>query len=439
MVMDKHVKPVRTLAAAAFAMWTAHAAAQSCIARPDGAVYWLSGDHNYDDLAGWHNATFVGPGVGYAEDGVVAQGVHFGGALENRIYTNTSYPEERAVRDAFTIELWARPAAALTPCAESNSGTCAEAEPWAVFPEHGNNSAPPGETGRAAGIGVAIGTDGVCVGEHAANLFPCLARVDATIAGWMHVAVVVENNTPRIYLDGALVHTGATSDRDFVFASWSVLGSVDIGGYGPYAGDIDELTIYDRALGADEIGAIVAAGADGKCRPECVVDHHDDLWEHPLIGAHSALRSDRADCLFGDTGCSPESLSLLFGDGLPDGTVQFVEWETPTPVTLGAISLYAFHDAFDNTQRAFRHVRIAARDSGGAMTTIYESGIVLPYAQGDEGRELFRCVNVRPIRSGQFRAEFVQDGEGIFSGSRVVELDGLVYDPIFAHDFEPPH
>jgi hypothetical protein len=46
---------------------------------------------------------------------------------------------------------------------------------------------------------------------------------------------------------------------------------------------------------------------------------------------------------------------------------------------------------------------------------------------------------VRPIRSGQFRAEFVQDGEGIFSGSRVVELDGLVYDPIFAHDFEPPH
>jgi hypothetical protein len=26
-----------------------------------------------------------------------------------------------------------------------------------------------------------------------------------------------------------------------------------------------------------------------------------------------------------------------------------------------------------------------------------------------------------------------------FSGSRVIELDGLVYDPIFADDFDPPH
>jgi hypothetical protein len=224
-----------------------------------------------------------------------------------------------------------------------------------------------------------------------------------------------------------------------VFASWSVLGSVDIGGYGPYAGDVDELTIYDRALTVEEIGALVAAGANGKCKPECAIDHHDDLWERPLIGAHSPLRSDRPDCLFGDTGCSPEPDSLLFADGEPDGTVQFIEWETPVPVTLGAISLWAFHDAFDDTQRAFRNVRIAARDSGGSMATIYESGIPLPYAQGDESRELFRCVRVRPIRSSQFRAEFVQDGPPGFSGSRVVELDGLVYDPIFAHDFDPPH
>ena len=437
--MDTNGTIFRTIAAAALTMLATEAAAQSCIARPDGAVYWLSGDHTYDDLIGWHNATVVGPGVGYAEDGVVAQAVHFGGAVEDRLYTDTSYPEERAVRDAFTIELWARPATTLSPCAESNSGTCGQVQPWAVFPEHGDNSAPPGETQTAAGIGVAIGTDGVCVGEHAAFLLPCLARIDVPIADWTHVAVVVENNTPRIYLDGTLVHTGATSDRDFVFASWSVIGSIDIGGYGPYAGDIDELTIYDRALDVDEIGALVAAGAGGKCKPECAIDHHDDLWEHALVGARSALRSDRPDCLFGDIGCSPEPTALLFGDGLPDGTVQFIEWETPVPVTLGAISLWAFHDAFDNTQRAFRHVTIEARDSNGTMSPIYDSGIPLPYAQGADLRELFRCVRVRPIRSGQFRAEFVQDGEGIFSGSRVVELDGLVYDPIFAHDFDPPH
>lgn len=436
-MMDTYGKLVRALAAAAFAMTAAQAAAQSCIARPDGAVYWLSGDRNVDDLAGWHNATFVGPGVGYASDGVVAEAVHFGGALEDRIYTDTSYPEERAVRGAFTIEFWARPTATLTPCAESNSGTCGAAEPWAVFPEHGANSAPPGEENAAAGVGVAVGTDGVCVGEHTANLFPCLARVDAPVTGWTHVAVVVEDRTPRIYLDGTLAHTGAQSDREFVFASWSVLGSINIGGYGPYAGDIDELTIYDRALDVAEIGAVFAAGAAGKCKPSCAVDRDDDLWQGASIGAHSPLDSDRADCLFGATGCSPETDTLLFADGLPDGTVHFVEWETSVPVTLGAIALHAFHDAFDDTQRAFRHVRIQARGEGGAMTTIYESGIPLPYAQGDDGRELLRCVAVRPIHSGQFRAEFVQDGESAFSGPRVVELDGLVYDPIFADDFDP--
>jgi hypothetical protein len=436
--METYGKFARPLLAAAFAIPATHAAAQGCMERPEGAVYWLSGDHNFDDLVGWHNATVVGPGVGYAEDGVVAQAVHFGGAFEDRIYTDTTYPEERVVRGAFTIELWARPATTLPACAESNVGTCAQHQPWAIFPEHGDNSAPPGETMSAAGIGVAIGTDGVCVGEHAANLLPCLARVDVPIADWTHVAVVVENNTPRIYLDGTLVHTGATSDRDFVFASWSAIGSINNAGYGPYIGDIDELTIYDRALGDGEIAALAAAGADGKCKPACAVDYADDLWQGAMIGAHSALRSDRADCAFGSVGCTPESDTLLFGDNLPDGTVQFVEWQTPTPVTLGAISLHAMHDAFNNTQRAFRHVRIQARDSGGAMSTIYESGIVLPYAQGDEGRELLRCVSVRPIWSSQFRAEFVQDGGGLFSGSRVVELDGLVYDPIFADDFDPP-
>jgi hypothetical protein len=435
--MDNYEKLVRALAAAALVLSAGEATAQTCIARPGGAVYWLSGDRNFDDLAGWHNATFVGPGVGYAADGVVAEAVHFGGALEDRLYTDTSYAEERAVRGAFTIELWARPSSALTPCAEANGGTCAEPEPWAVFPEHGANSAPPGEENAAAGIGVAIGTDGVCVGEHTANLFPCLARVDVPIPGWTHVAVVVEDRTPRIYIDGALAHTGAQSDREFVFASWTVLGSIDIGGYGPYAGDIDELTIYDRALDVAEIGALFATGAGGKCKPSCAVDRDDDLWQHASVGAHSPLHSDSPDCLFGATGCEPEADTLLFGDGLPDGTVHFVEWETAVPVTLGAISLHAFHDAFDDTQRAFRHVLIQARGEGGSMATIYESGIPLPYAQGDDGRQLLRCVSVRPVRSDQFRAEFVQDGESAFSGPRVVELDGLVYDPIFTDDFDP--
>jgi hypothetical protein len=103
--------------------------------------------------------------------------------------------------------------------------------PWAVFPEHGANSAPPGEENLAAGIGVAVGTNGVCAGEHLGEPAAVPVATGCAISGWTHVAVVVENRIPRIYLNGVLAHTGIASDREFVFASWTVLGSVGISGY----------------------------------------------------------------------------------------------------------------------------------------------------------------------------------------------------------------
>ena len=423
-------------AACAFGLTCAGAAAQTCVPTPPGAVYWLAGERNYDDLAGYHNATFVAPGVGFAP-GKVGSAIHFGGAIEDRLYTDTIYAEERAVRGAFTIELWARPEAALPDCAESNNGTCAAPMPWVLFPEHGANSAPPGEENLAAGIGVAIGTNGVCVGEHTVWLLPCLARVDMPIGDWVHVAVVVEDLTPHIWVDGSLVHTGTASDREFVFASWTVLGSVGIDGYGAYAGDIDELTLYDRALTAGEIGTLFGAGVDGKCKPDCAVDRHDDLWESALVTATTPLLSNRADCVFGAEDCSPESDSVLFADGMPDGTLQSIEWQTATPVTLGGLALHAYHDEANDTQRSFDHVRIQARPTGGTFATLYDADIALPYGQGADERQILKCLHLRPTHAQEFRAEFVQAGNNTSRGSRVVELDGIVYDPIFADDFEP--
>jgi hypothetical protein len=141
--------------------------------------------------------------------------------------------------------------------------------------------------------------------------------------------------------------------------------------------------------------------------------------------------------MFGAIGCTPEDDTMLFADGNPDGTVQFIEWQTPAPFMLGSVAVHAFHEAADDTQRAFRHLTIEARQTGGTFTTIYDSAIAVPYGDGAEGRELQRCINVRPIHAQEFRAEFVQDGSGALSGSRVQELDGLLYDPIFSDAFEP--
>lgn len=53
----------------------------------------------------------------------------------------------------------------------------------------------------------------------------CLARFDAPIADWTHIVAVVQDKQPRIYVDGVLARTGLASPKQFVFASWSLLGS----------------------------------------------------------------------------------------------------------------------------------------------------------------------------------------------------------------------
>jgi len=40
------------------------------------------------------------------------------------------------------------------------------------------------------------------------------------------------------------------------------------------------------------------------------------------------------------------------------------------------------------------------------------------------------------VHAQEFRAEFEQNGAGSFWGPRVLELDALIHDPIFADDFE---
>lgn len=414
--------------------FTAGAAlAQECMAPPPGAIYWLAGERNFDDLAGFHNGHSSGTDVSFVP-GQVGQAMRFDG-IDEHVFPNVTSAEERAQRTSFSFELWARPTLTLPACAESDSGTCGIGLPWAIFPENGTNSAPPGEGDLAAGIGIAIGTNGVCVGQHAGFLASCLARIDTPINDWIHIAVVVEDKTPRIYLDGDLAHTGIPSTKQFVFASWSIIGAGSTIGY--FNGDLDEITIYDRALGDDEIAALFEAGIAGKCKPACPLERNDDAWQAALVTDHTPLRSSGPGGMFGATNVSPEPTTTLFAEGLPDGTVHAIEWQTATPVTLGGFGVYAFHSENDDTIRSFRHMRVQAREIGGNFETFYESPIVLPYGQGDNARELFRCPRLRPLHAQQFRAEFVQEGAaGLFSGTRVAELDGLIHDPIFRDGLE---
>ena len=110
---------------------------------------------------------------------------------------------------SFTVALWARPAIDTTIVPQHMAGVngMAEARNEATVATHGAHLGGEGH----AGCGIAVGKNGVCVFEHGASYFSPPLSFAAPIADWTHVAVVYENNRPRLFLNGRLVHTGLQS------------------------------------------------------------------------------------------------------------------------------------------------------------------------------------------------------------------------------------
>ena len=404
------------------------AVAQTCVAPPPGRVFWLSADGDLDDRARFHNGHATGS-VPFVP-GKVGEAVNFD-SDEDFVGIDVTVDEQTSLQNTFSWELWARPTEVTPDCAEGAEGNCSgSAQRFAIFPLHGFSD-------DDAGLGLVIGTNAICVSEHSAFHLPCLLRYDTTINDWTHIAVVMQDRTPRLYVNGVLVRTGVQSARPHVYAAWNVVGSGL--GLGRFRGDLDEVSLYDRVLTDAEIQGIFAAGSSGKCKPACDAEHHDDAFEHAQVTATSGILSSNPDGLFGATNVLPEVDSLLFQDNQPDGFSHSIEWQTAAPIELDHFALSAFAGQPPTFQRAFRDFKLFARDSGtNQFVPVYDSPVRTPYAVVAGDYRLHRCANIRPILAQDFRAEFIQHGEGPFFGPRVMELDGFAPDLIFADAFESP-
>jgi RHS repeat-associated protein len=150
------------------------------------------------------------------------------------------------VTNNFTLSFWALPSASHEIDSESTSGTSGTSGQryafWPTWYDSGH-----------AGAGVSVGTNGVSVYEHAAYYMPATLVYPVTITNWTHITIVYENKQPKLYINGTLVRTGLTSTMDYVH-----LNPYYIGGqvYGYYAGRMDEVRIYNRALSAGEVSVL---------------------------------------------------------------------------------------------------------------------------------------------------------------------------------------
>lgn len=154
----------------------------------------------------------------------------------------------------FTIESWVRPTATIAAVTQSNSGIPGlSGQRYLLWPTWRNGD---------GGIGISVGTNGVQVYEHGSNFMPALLAWTGTITAWTHIAVVVTNKQPSLYINGTLVQTGLTSTKTNVWASLGAagqfpgqIGGIGGGTYGYYQGDIDEFRLWNGVRTQSQISS----------------------------------------------------------------------------------------------------------------------------------------------------------------------------------------
>lgn len=137
----------------------------------------------------------------------------------------------------FTYEFWVNPNATRLSTPQSNTGiggVTQQPQRLVISPLWGGPS--------ASFAGVSVGTNGISVIEHGSGYAPIPLVWNGTISDWVHVAIVYENRTPRLYINGGLVKEGIQSGRATVYPC---AGSYNIWASEYFNGSLDNLRIFN--------------------------------------------------------------------------------------------------------------------------------------------------------------------------------------------------
>ncbi|HKQ36514.1 MAG TPA: LamG-like jellyroll fold domain-containing protein [Verrucomicrobiae bacterium] len=230
-----------------------------CAPPPEGLIAWWPFDGNAHDIIGNNDGTLFGDPVFVS--GRVGQALQFDYQDDAmRVPANGSLDVGRG--KGFTIEGWIKPddLTVQHPIVEWNDDVGGiGAHFW---------TSHLGFDGQIASlIGNIVDTDGVSHGIRSpSNLL--------TTGRFYHVALTYDKHSgiAAIYINGVKVaeenlgrFTPQTSSNFYVG-----LRSSGTAAGNRFAGKIDELSLYDRALAGEELNAIYTAGSAGKCKPPAI-------------------------------------------------------------------------------------------------------------------------------------------------------------------------
>lgn len=243
-----------------------------CTTSPDGLIAWWPGDGNALDETGNHNGTLMS-GTDFAP-GVVNEAFNFDG-ISNYVEVPTSDSLNPTATQGWTVEGWVRPVTNGFMVVVHKGDELGTTDPydygrqyWGVFIRGDINA-------TAMPVDFEIGQTGD-------DVYAMLSTAGIPVGQWSHIAIATTNLSGptaayQFYINGT--NAGTTPLVEGTPGSVTTTDPLRIGvgiGYtdefvGFFTGQIDELSIYDRALSADEIAAIYSAGSAGKCKPGVTV------------------------------------------------------------------------------------------------------------------------------------------------------------------------
>jgi hypothetical protein len=135
--------------------------------------------------------------------------------------------------------------------------------------------------------------------------------------------------------------------------------------------------------------------------------------------------------MFGDNPLTLGGDWTYFADNMATGTVHYVEWTTPTPVSVRTVRLFAFGDASLNNGREFDKLTIKAKSPGSATFNLPVLTYIPTHPYTFLDNTLILDTEITPVVASAFRAEFVQRTAGYgFDGPRIVEIDAFDTRPV---------
>jgi hypothetical protein len=275
------------------------AATPDCTPPAGGLVGWWPGDTNGTDVTGKNPAVLTN-GVGVVA-GKVGTAFSFDG-IDDYVVIPASASLNVGTNGGFTVEAWVKPANLNGPMPVFE---------WRWLP--------------GVEVGVHLWLNQSSQGDVYANVIEAVAQSHTVVSGggvvqagtYQHIALTYDrlSGAANIYVNGTNVASANLGSFIPKTATDLLIGKrIDSGSGYVFSGQIDEPSVYSRALLHSEIQAIYSAGTSGKCAPEMT-----SLVEQDFSGDFSIASNPNGNWSYGSKPTLNGNLSLMTTKGAVSG------------------------------------------------------------------------------------------------------------------------